>query len=312
MSEPIFINWNAEQAAKWGKEVLAAKHRLNLHPLFSLDAIAELINRYPREHYTLVQTGPQGSPHRTWREGDIGGTKGRAVLEAIQYGRMWLNLRDIGKIDQRYRQLLDQTFEEVRGNVPGSETLERNAGMVISSPNAQVYYHADIPGRSLWQLHGRKRVFIYPAKPPFLTDEQLETVALYEDDVEMHYDTAYDNHADVFEIAGGDMLHWPVNAPHCVENIDGLNVSMTAEYWTRDIRRRQTMTVANAILRQKVGLTPKSRATRGLGYMAKAALQAGVERSGYICKERQARRTIEFILDPRTPGATVEIREAAE
>jgi hypothetical protein len=257
--------------------------------------------------------GPQGSPRRTWREGDIGGVKGAAVIEAIRNGRMWLNLRNVGAVDHRYRELLDQAFEEVRRNVPGYDTYNRTNGILISSPNAQVYYHADLPGQSLWQLHGRKRVYVYPNTPPFLTEEQLENIALFEVEVDMRYEPEYDRHAQVFEIGGGEMLHWPLNAPHRVENLDCLNVSMTTEYWTEEIRRRQMINMANGILRYKAGLTPKSRATEGLSFWAKAALQAGVKRSGLLKKERKARRAIEFVLDPVHPGAVIDYRrEAAE
>lgn len=312
MPDPIFTNWTKELTDAWAKAPLKATHRLHQHPLFSFEALAELIDRYPREQYALVQMGPQGSPRRTWREGDIGGLKGSAVIEAIKNGRMWLNLRNVGQVDDRYRELLDQAFEEVRQNVPGYDTWGRTNGILISSPNAQVYYHADLPGQSLWQLHGRKRVFVYPNTPPFLTDEQLENIALFEVEVDMRYEPDYDKHAQVFEIGGGEMLHWPLNAPHRVENLDCLNVSMTTEYWTEEIRRSQMINMANGILRYKAGLKPKSRSTEGLGFWAKAALQAGVKRSGLLKKERKARRAIEFKLDPNRSGAIIDFRQAAE
>lgn len=314
MAEPIFTNWTPELSAAWANKPLKASHRLHEHPLFSFDALADLINRYPREQYALVQMGPQGSPRRTWREGDIGGLPGHKVIEAIKQGRMWLNLRNVAHVDTRYRDLLDQAFEEVDRNVGGYKTFNRTSGILISSPNAQVYYHSDLPGQSLWQMHGRKRVFVYPAEPPFLTEEQLENIALYEVEVDMRYEPSYDQHAQVFEIGGGDMLHWQLNAPHRVENLDCLNVSMTTEYWTEDIRRSQMINMANGLLRSKAGLTPKSRATNGAGFWAKAVLQAGIKRSGLLKKERKARRPVEFKLDPEHLGAIIDLvqAEAAE
>jgi hypothetical protein len=312
MSAPVFTNWSPELTAKWGKAPLNAKHGLDLHPLFTLEALASLIDHYPRQHYALVQMGPQGSPRKTWREGDIGGLKGRDVIAAIQNGRMWLNLRNVSGVDTRYRDVLDQAFEEVRRNVPGYETYNRTSGILISSPKAQVYYHADLPGQSLWQIHGRKRVFVYPNTPPYITAQQLENISLYEVEVDMHYEPEYDRHAEVFEIGGGDMLHWPLNAPHRVENLDCLNVSMTTEYWTEKIRRSQMINLANGILRTKAGLTPKSRATVGAGFWAKAMLQAGVKRAGLLKKDRKARRPIEFTLDPANSGQVLDLPMAAE
>lgn len=305
-SEPIFTNWSPEQTAAWGKGPLRIEHRLNRHPLFSMDALAELIDAYPREHYALVHMGAQ-KERRLWREGEIGGMKGHEVIDAISKGRMWLNLRNVGGVDKRYREVLDQIFEEVRRNVPGYETYARTSGILISSPNAQVYYHMDLPGQSLWQIHGTKRVYLYPDRAPFLTFEQLERIALFEVEVDIPYEPWYDEHAQVFEISGGSMLHWPLNAPHRVENLDCLNVSMTTEYWTEAVRRRQMINMANGILRHKLGLRPRSVATSGPSFWAKAALQAGVRRAGLLKKERRERRPVEFQLDAQHPGQVIDI-----
>lgn len=312
MSEPIFTNWTPELTAAWSKAPVNARHRLNEHPLFSFEALAELIDGYPRQHYALVHMGPQGSARKTWREGDIGGLKGTAVIDAIRKGRMWLNLRNVSQVDARYRELLDEAFAEAGRNLGGYETYNRSSGILISSPNAQVYYHCDLPGQSLWQIHGKKRVYVYPNTPPFVTPEQLENIALYEVEVDMKYDPTYDKDAQVFEIAGGEMLHWPLNAPHRVENLDCLNVSMTTEYWTEAIRRKQMINMANGILRHKAGVAPKSRSIDGPAFWAKAALQAGVKRAGLLKKERKARRAVDFKLDPEHAGAIIDLREAAE
>lgn len=306
MREPIFTGWSEALTAAWGQEPLSARHRLDTHPLFSFEALAGLIAHYPREHYALVHMGAQGAK-RDWREGDIGDLTGSEVLAAIQAGRMWLNLRNVGTVDARYRDVLDQIFAEVAANVPGYATFNRTSGLLISSPRAQVYYHCDLPGQSLWQIHGRKRVYVYPNRPPFLTREQLETIALTEVEVDMAFDPAFDRAAKVFEIGGGDMLHWPLNAPHRVENLDTLNVSMTTEYWTKAIRRNQMMTMGNAILRTRFGMAPASTALSGAAFWAKAALQAGVRRAGLLKTLRKAKRQVTFKLDKAHPGQIVDL-----
>jgi hypothetical protein len=312
MSDPIFTNWSPEHNASWANAPLRLEHRLSRHPLYSLEALAELIEGYPRQHYALVEMGPQGSNRRLWREGDIGELSGAQVIEAIRQGRMWLNLRNVSQVDRRYKDVLDEIFEEVRAHVPGYDTYDRTCGILISSPNAQVYYHIDLPGQSLWQLHGKKRVYVYPAAAPYLTGEQLERIALYEVEVDVPYEESYDAASTQFEIGPGEMLHWPLNAPHRVENLDCLNVSMTTEYWTESIRRSQIINMANGILRDKVGLTPRSRKISGPGFYAKAVLQAGVKRAGLLKKARKARRPIEFQLDRTALGRIVDLPKAAE
>ena len=313
MRDTIFKTWSAVDAKAWGNAPLKLDHRLQSHDLFKREGLARLIDSYPREHYALIEMGPQGSARKTWREGDIGNLSGAEVIDAIAKGRMWLNLRNVSGVDARYRTVLDQIFGEVKENVAGYETYNRTSGILISSPNAQVYFHCDLPGQSLWQIEGRKRVYVYPNRAPFLTPEQLERIALFEVEVDMHYDPGYDREATVFEIGPGEMLHWPLNSPHRVENLDCLNISMTTEYWTEQIRRQQMLNMGNGIVRHKLGLTPRGQATSGPAFWTKAALQAGFKRSGLLKKGRKDRRRIEFRLDKARPGVLVEIpRQAAE
>lgn len=307
MSEAIFTDWSADTARRWASEPLRLKHRLHTDPLFSMDALAELIDSYPRQHYSLVQVGTPGQ-RRLWREGEIGKLSGARVIDSIANGRMWLNLRNVSAVDKRFRALLDQLFGEIAERVPGFSAFSSTMGILISSPKAEVYYHMDLPGQSLWQIHGKKRVYVYPAEPPFRRDEDLERIALYQLEIDIPFDPTYDRYAQVFEIEGGEMLHWPLNAPHRVENLDCLNVSMTTEYWTEPIRRSQMINLANGILRHKLGVTPRSRSIAGPGFWAKAALQAGVKRAGLLKKARKTLRPIEFELDTERVG---EIRDIA-
>ncbi|GMA76019.1 hypothetical protein GCM10025880_24360 [Methylorubrum aminovorans] len=163
--DPIFTDWADKHGALWSHQPLRLQHRLHTMPLFSRTALAELINTYPREQYSLIHMGASGQ-RRYWREGDIGGLPGKAVIDAIAKGRMWLNLRNVLKVDKRYAEVADAIFAEMAERLPGFSTRHHSAGILISSPSAQVYYHADLPGQHLWQLIGHKRVYIYPNSPP--------------------------------------------------------------------------------------------------------------------------------------------------
>ena len=81
----------------------------------------------------------------------------------------------------------------------------------------------------------------------------------------MEYAQWYDEHAAVVDLNPGEMLHWPLNSPHRVDNHDCLNVSMTTEYWTDPIRRNVMMNCGNAVLRHKLGITPRSHSLSGPG-----------------------------------------------
>ncbi len=305
-ADPVFTSWQPRHAALWGNAPIRLKHRLHEHELFTNDALARLVERYPREHYSLVQWGSHGASG-SWREGELAGLPGEAIIDAIARGRVWINMRNLPDVDPRYAALMNEIFDELEDRMPGFGSFTRKLGLLISSPLSRTLYHLDLPGQSLWQIRGSKRVFVYPAAPPFETPEVIERVALSGVEVNMPYQPWYDEHATVLDIEPGDMLHWPLNAPHRVDNHDCLNVSMTLEYFTEDIRRTHMVTKANAILRTKFGVTPKSRATTGPSFWAKAALQRALRDTKWVRREDRARRAPEFRLDPTRPGCIAEI-----
>lgn len=313
--DPIFTGWREQDTQLWGNQPLCLQHRLHEHPLFSMENLARLIEAYPhgtargngRPDFMLVAVGGRGQ-EKEWREGDFAGLNGLQVIEAVQAGRMWLNLLHVHEVDRRYGELLDQICEEMQAHMPWCRTFNRVSGILISSPEAQVYYHFDTSGQGLWQIVGRKRVYVYPAVPPFLKREELESVCFHHHETSISYEPWYDHHAAVFEIGPGQMLSWPLNAPHRIENL-GYSVSMTFEYQTEAIRRNVFVNATNCVLREKFGLHPQNQLV-GPSYYAKLALYAAMKKSGYLEQKRRARRPITFHLDPAVPGRRIEAASA--
>jgi hypothetical protein len=308
--DKVFTSWDDTHSELWGQQPIRLAHGLHESPLFSTDRLAELIERYPRENYSLVQTGSKES-RRLWREGEIGNLSGRQVMDAIAKGGLWLNLRNVSGVDGAYRSMLDGMFEEIAAKVPGFEAPKHQSGILISSPDAQVYYHADLPGQGLIQISGRKRVYLYPATAPFIRPEHLEDIALFDVEVDMPYADWYDAHAKVFDLGPGQMLNWPLNAPHRVENLGSVNISMTVSYVNDEIRRAEIVNLANGLLRHRFGYQPRTRNLRGPSYFAKAVMQKLYRDSGWVKRERKARRPTEFRLDATEPGNIVNLSKAA-
>jgi hypothetical protein len=310
MTGKIFGKWDETHSQLWSHQPIRLEHEMHRSLAFSMDELAKLIENYPREQYSLVKTGARGSS-RVWREGDIGDLSGRQVVEAISRGGLWLNLRNVTSVDRRYRELVDQMFAEVAGHVPGFDAPTHQAGLLISSPDAQVYYHADLPGQGLIQISGRKRVYLYPNTPPFVRPEHLEDIALFDVEVDIPYEPWYDKHAQVIDLEPGQMLNWPLNAPHRVENLGTVNISMTVSYVSQEIRRAQIVNLANGMLRHRFSYVPKSRSIRGPSYFGKAVMQKLLRDGKWLKRERTARRTIDFRLDADHPGEIVDLPEAA-
>ena len=304
-SAPIFTGWKPEHTALFGNHLVRVGHRLHESPLFSEETLARLIDSYDPDFYNVAKMGGGDAP-KEWREGEIGDRSGAETIEAVRRGRMWINLRQVGRFDARYAALTQEIFDELENRVPSLRTFKHTIGILISSPKAQVYYHADVTGQSLWQISGRKRIWMYPNSEPFLPVEALEGIVLKETEEDLPYEPWFDDHAQVFDLEPGEMLMMPLNAPHRVVNHDCLNISFTTEHWTPDIRRSYAMNYANGLLRRRLGWRPRSRATDGLTVYAKAALAMAWKLSG-LQRQHMYERIINFRIDPQAPGGFVDI-----
>lgn len=302
----IFNSFTDQDKALWGAHTVKLQHTLHEHELFSNDALMKLIDSYPRTHYNLNTMSQPGAPRAFWREGDKGEATGEEVFNAVENGRMWINMRRVMEVDERYAKLLDAIFDEMRAHVPDFETFKRNMGILVSSPGAQVYYHCDIPGQALWQVRGRKKVYLYPNTAPFLPEPEIEKVILGETEEEIHYESWFDDHAEVIELEPGQMLHWPLNAPHRVENLDMLNVSITTEHFTDDVRKQYAVRYANGVLRSRLGLQNLSPAIDGPMVYPKMALAAAFKFGG-LQKSNAVQRMVDFKLSREKPGHLVDI-----
>lgn len=301
IAEPIVTNWAPRHAELFGNHVVRLRHRFHESPLFSPEALARLIEAVPRAHYHVNTMNPKVHDPASWREGEINGTSGRQVLDAVRNGNIWVLVQRVAEIDPAYRQALDAIFAEFEERVPGLRTYRQKMSILISSPNVQVYYHCDIPGQTLWQVAGRKRIYIYPNTAPFLRQAAMEKIILNEaDEQDTPYQPWFDDYADVIDLEPGDMLHWPINGPHRVVNQDCLNISFTTEHWTRALRNRYANHYANGLLRRRLGISNPGMATSGPALWFKLALVAAHRRSG-LQKKRKMTYKIDFRVDPAAP-----------
>jgi hypothetical protein len=292
----VITRFTDQDAALFGRHTTRLPHRLHDHPLFTDEALADLIERLPRDHYNLNRMSRPDEPRAFWQEGELGTMRGRDVIEAIKAGQLWLNLRAVQDVDAGYKALLDDMFATFEAGVPGLSTFKRSFGILISSPRAQVFYHADVPGQGLWQVRGRKTIWIYPKGAPFLPQEALEGIVLGETEEEIAYQPWFDAHAERHDLEPGDGLLWDLNAPHRVENADVLNVSVTTVHWTSAIRRSYAVNYANGVLRRRLGVKAPSDSLRGFAVVPKMAFAAAYKKLGLHSK-RQVKREIRFRLD---------------
>jgi len=297
-SDQIITDWQPHYASLFGNHALALSHSLASSPLFSDDALAALIDKTPREgyHVNYSQKTPGNPPKR--REGEIKGLSGRDVLDVVRNGNIWVNLTSPAQTDPAYGKMLDELYDEFEERVPGFKSYKRNLTILISSPNVSVKYHSDVPGQSLWQVRGTKKLYVYPNTQPFISQPALEKLILGQlRETDMPYESWYDDYAQVYTLDAGKMIHWPLNGPHRVVNEGMLNVSFTTEHWTNELRKHYAVNYANGILRSKLGMQNLSQQVTGASYLAKLGL-AGLVKFTPLNPQKQKVYTVDFTVDP--------------
>ena len=297
-TQSIFSNWDAATGDRFGHETLELEHTLSSSQLFSDDALGQLIDLTGRDDYHISTMDPQSHDPKSRREGVIDGLPGLEVLDAIKNGHLWLNLRNSASYSPGYRELLEGIYDELHRRIPALKTFKQELTILISSPSVRVGYHCDVPGQTLWQIRGRKRIWLYPNQDPFLPQPALEKILLGEaHEVSLKFDPKFDDGAQAIDLEPGQMLTWPHNAPHRIENYDCLNISITTEHWTPELRNAYAVNYANGILRSRFGVNQLSQSTHKASFYPKLGLAAAYKMAG-IQKRRKHKFNIDFRVDP--------------
>ncbi|WP_417482025.1 hypothetical protein [Maricaulis sp.] len=275
--ERFSSTWSVEARQKFRREPTVVRHNYHEHHLFSDMALAALIERHPRELIDFCTMGDDATDHDSWRAGDPGALTGMELIEAVRKGKLWLNLRHAMDLDEQYRPIFDAMLADMKRANPGFRPLLAEAGILISSPAAQVFLHSDVSETMLWHMRGVKRFRTYPPRLPYLNRDDVEGVLHKDKTEDIDFDPAWDKDAFMLDLHPGMAINWPLHGPHRIENQSGINVSVPFEISTPQSRRQNAVLYANGLLRRRFGWTPKSTSTEGLVAMAKQALTAAVK-----------------------------------
>ncbi|ALL12953.1 hypothetical protein [Caulobacter henricii] len=301
----IIRDWTPDKAGVFGQENLVFDHGLHERPMFDDEGLARLLDQYPREQLGVFTMGEDPKAWTTWRKGSAGNLTGEQLLEAAQTGRIWLNLRHTNDYLPEYAALGDEIFAEKQAKVPGLRTFKRDLGMLISSANAQVFYHLDVPLVSLWQLRGQKKVWVYPVADPYVGELDLEKIVLKETAEQFAFDPDWDKGATAYDLTPGKMVTWRQNAPHRIENGPMLNVSLSIEFMTPAALMRANVIYANGVLRRRIGARPRIQNGFGPAALTKLAVARGAK-ALKLQTPHVRHLPVTFGLDAGQPGVLVE------
>lgn len=305
IAQQVFRSWSREQTQKFQKEIFSLQHKLSETGLFSDEALIELLEKHPSHKLDVMTMGDHALYPNRFRAGDFRGCNGKDLLEAAKAGSVWMNVREAMNIHPEYKAELNKMYGAL-AEITGKPSYKARGGILISSPIAKVPYHCDQTQTILWHVRGKKRMFLYPVNEQFLPNEAYERLVTRSREDDVPYRREFDKSAAIFDLAEGEMISWPLNAPHKVEN-ETFCVSVTTEYSTFESAFKNAVTYTNAVMRQRFGTNPNWY-TAGLGEKyAKFAL-------GKILRKLKAYRGkgddpdfITFRVDRSAPGYIVDI-----
>jgi hypothetical protein len=231
------------------------QHTLADHPMFALDALADLAARLDPSTVEYnrgdLPTGvdPASIPSNGLSIGD--------TIRGIETNRSWMVLKFVER-DPAYGALLKATLDELLPVVtPRTGAMHQlEAFIFLSSPNSVTPLHFDPEHNILLQLRGTKTMTVFPQ-----TDEEIAPGDAHERFYQglahrnLPWREDYAPRGKAFALNPGDGMFVPVMAPHWVQNGPSVSISFSVTWrsdWTYAVADAHAL---NAVLR-KTGLTP--------------------------------------------------------
>lgn len=230
-------------------------------------ALAEVLDRYPAELFDINLYDYDDEGQVSLRTGARGRLDGGQLLEAIQQGRLWVNLRGVETGWPELWAAAMAEYRQIQQTYPGLQAVKNAGQLILSSPKARVPYHFDAAGVVLFHLRGRKRIFVYPGDEAHLPERNMEQVVARQTTEELPYTLAFEDDARIMDLEPGQALTWPLYAPHRVENLDRFCVSLSMDFQTWPSRFRNGALYTNAVVRSQGG-APRFTDQMGQGELA--------------------------------------------
>ena len=230
---------------------IAVRHALVDHPLFTIDAMAELADRLPadsvrRERGDLPLVNRNGYV-------DVGEGPPSATIRDIERNGFRVSLRDI-QHDPQYAAIIDDCLDEVEeilGDRQGG--MRRRTGyLFITAPASNTPMHFDPEHSFLLQVRGLKHVSVAAFEDDSIRQRELDR---YYDDEESDF-AAMQEVAEDFRLDPGVGVYLPSFVPHWVTTEAGISVSFSIPFYTAYSERAESVNRINRRLR-KMNLSPR-------------------------------------------------------
>jgi Cupin superfamily protein len=240
-----------ELSGAFARRSIAVRHSLVDHPLFTIDAMAELADRLPpdsvrRERGDLPLVNRNGYV-------DVGEGPPSATIRDVEHNGFRISLRDIQQ-DPEYAGLINECLDEVKEILQGREGgMRRRTGyLFISAPAATTPMHFDPEHSFLLQVRGVKHVSVAAFEDDSVRQRELDRYY----DAEACDFAAMEAVAEHFRLDAGVGVYLPSFVPHWVNTEAGISVSFSIPFYTEFSERAESVNRINRRLR-KLNLSPR-------------------------------------------------------
>jgi Cupin superfamily protein len=235
----------------FARRSIAVRHDLVGHPLFTMEAIAQLADRLPpqsvrRERGDLPLVNHEGYV-------DVGEGPPSATILDIERNGFRVSLRDIQQAPE-YARLIDDCLDEVEEIVGRREGgMRRRTGyLFITAPASNTPMHFDPEHSFLLQVRGVKHVSVAAFEDDSIRQRELDR---YYDAAECDFE-AMEEIAEDFRLDPGVGVYLPSFVPHWVTTEAGISISFSIPFYTEFSERAESVNRINRRLR-KLHMSPR-------------------------------------------------------
>jgi hypothetical protein len=221
-------------------------HELHLDDRLTLEAIADLADRLPRDSVVCDIAGqsllaPHGGPPRgaLHRPGD--------VIRNLKTADAWLTLLNAND-DPGFADLMNATLDEFEPGMTAKQgkMRKRVAFVIVSSPNSVTPVHFDIEYSLLMQVRGSRTLSI----------GRYASDAVRRHEVDRYWDGSHGRIEDLpeevctYTLKPGRAVYIPAGTPHWVHNGPDISQSVTFTYFTASTVRENRIEDFNSRVRR--------------------------------------------------------------
>lgn len=242
-------------------------HDLRDHPLFELEALAQLGENLPDSAIEYnrgdLPIGVDGKPDRPALS--IG-----ATIRGVAETGSWAVLKNIEQ-NPLYAAILADLLEELRPQIEErtGRMMMTQAFVFVSSPNAVTPYHFDPEHNILLQLRGSKVMTQFPAGDARYAPDEIHEGYHTGGPRELIWRDGLAGGGKEFAIQAGEALFVPVMAPHFVRNGPEPSISLSITWRSEWSFAEADARAFNGVLR-RIGVKPRNTGRWPARNLAKA------------------------------------------